>query len=488
MFALSSDRRIVLPTYTSGSENSLRTFLHVVPSQLHAFASFFSTIESQSALIANDSERQDKRQMQDQSLIARKVKNIRWFAAKLHAYSHLRVTDMVELCRRAKILSPQLRSELENVASKCTTCLQTGRPLNARKVSFSRVLSSFNEHIQIDFMFIAELGNLPILHMVDVGTGFSATVLMTSRDLDEAARFVELHWFNVHGPPRIVSGDPEMFKGSFKELLSRHYCKFDPRPARRHNKIGSVEAANNSLRVFVQRLLLDAEYARNTTGTRFSDYEILSRATFLSNVLYGSKKLSSFELARGYSPSICGTPQAPVSDALLQAHYEQAARRAIHRLLVSPSNRTQKRDVLIPRTPVYFFEKKGKRGSWNLGFVKRASDHIVEICRSSRLSGKALQVAFEDIRLAPKSSLLYELDQLELDKSIPDPSTSIFVGEDVEKSVSFEEDVEKNNSFDRDIGSPSVENTSVGKASSRPHTVQENPARARAGCSASWHG
>ena len=412
--------RVYLPIYAHGPKGSLRTFLNVVPSQISNFASFLSLSSNVYSKMPSGGAEEHF----SPSNSYRSQKRAKWFASKLHAYSHFRPKDMIEICRRAKILTPMLCKELQEAFEKCASCLQTGRPLHSRKVSFSRVLASFNDHVQIDFFFIQELGNLPILCMVDVSTGFASTVLMSSRDLDQTARFVEVYWFNVHGPPQIISGDPEMYKGPFKELLSRHYCEFAARPARRHNKIGSVEVSHRSIRVFVQRLLLDAEYTRNTLGVSFSDFEILSRATFLKNALYGSKKLSSFELARGYSPSICGTPQAPVGKKIAEAYREQVARRAIHKLLASPTSNPVPKELLPSKTPVYFFVKGTNKGKWELGFVKRAYDHFVELCRNSKMRGHVLQVAYEDIRLAPKSSLLFELDRLELDSFLPLAHTS----------------------------------------------------------------
>ena len=49
---------------------------------------------------------------------------------------------------------------------------------------------------------------------------------------------------------------------------------------------------------------------------------------------------------------------------------------------------------------------------------------MVELRRNSKLRGHVLKVAYEDIRLAPKSSLLFELDQLELDPFLPLALTS----------------------------------------------------------------
>ena len=89
--------------------------------------------------------------------------------------------------------------------------------------------------------------------------------------------------------------------------------EYAARPARRHNKIRSVESANATIRLFVQRLLVDDEHQGTARGTKKLLYEILSRATFLKNVLYGGKQASSFGLGRGFTPSLCGMRQSPLS-------------------------------------------------------------------------------------------------------------------------------------------------------------------------------
>ena len=190
---------------------------------------------------------------------------------KLHTYSYFHPNYMILLCRRAKLLTPLLKKELEEAFSKCKNCLQTGGPLHSRKVSLTRVLPSFSDHVQIDFLFSQELGNMPFVCILDFSTAFAVTVLMDSRDLDETARFTEVHWFDVHGAPYAISCDPEMYKGAFKQLFTRHNCELALRPARRHNKIGSFEASHRSIPVLVLRFLLDAENLRKTSGVIFSD-------------------------------------------------------------------------------------------------------------------------------------------------------------------------------------------------------------------------
>ncbi len=59
------------------------------------------------------------------------------------------------------------------------------------------MLRTFKEHAQVDFLFIKELGNAPILHVRDKATGYSETVELKSRDMDLVANT----WINSYGPP-----------------------------------------------------------------------------------------------------------------------------------------------------------------------------------------------------------------------------------------------------------------------------------------------
>ncbi len=81
--------------------------------------------------------------------------------------------------------------------------------LQNEKVSSDKLLRTFNDHVQVDFLFIRELGKEQILHVRDKATGYSATVILSSRDMNEVATaFVRL-WINSHGPPKAASADAE---------------------------------------------------------------------------------------------------------------------------------------------------------------------------------------------------------------------------------------------------------------------------------------
>ena len=117
-----------------------------------------------------------------------------------------------------------------------------------------------------------------------VGTGFSTTSLMSSW-VEDASRTIKTKWFDVNGPPQMLSGDLEFDNRVFRSLCTATEVQYATRPARRHIQIGSVESANATIRLFVQRLLMDDEHKSTVRGTRKLLYEILSRATFLEHFL-----------------------------------------------------------------------------------------------------------------------------------------------------------------------------------------------------------
>ncbi len=64
------------------------------------------------------------------------------------------------------------------------------------------------------------------------------------------------------------------------------------------------------------------------------------------------------------------------------------------------------------RTPVYYYVKGTRKGTWSLGYVSEAKEHIVEVSKNSKGIGHKILVAYEDIRFVPTSSLLYDMENI----------------------------------------------------------------------------
>lgn len=117
----------------------------------------------------------------------------------LHAYSQLHTDDLCVICERASILTPALRHSLYHVSRKCRSCAQNGRPHRSKKVSLSKLFETFNDNIQIDFMWITELTLHLILHTAGMSTSYFKFVLVPNREILSVKSAMERRWFHLHG-------------------------------------------------------------------------------------------------------------------------------------------------------------------------------------------------------------------------------------------------------------------------------------------------
>lgn len=99
----------------------------------------------------------------------------------------------------------------------------------------------------------------------------------------------------------------------------------EERPARSFYKNGIVERNSEGFEE-----ALDCLAKENTDA---SPAKIVDRALFLTSIFKESRILSTFELARGYLPSVAGILPAMVPYQLLGAHVKMAATRAVHKTL-----------------------------------------------------------------------------------------------------------------------------------------------------------
>ena len=139
--------KISLPTYTTSKPICLRTMLHVVPAQNVQLKMLHSSSNSASSAHSPVGRSQISSQK-------RQAKAARVLAVRLHTFTHLTAKDMKEICNVAGVLNPTFSQALDLVVHKCTCRKRSGRPIHARKVSFTGVLSDFNEHLQVDLLFI----------------------------------------------------------------------------------------------------------------------------------------------------------------------------------------------------------------------------------------------------------------------------------------------------------------------------------------------
>lgn len=261
------------------------------------------------------------------------------------------------------------------------------------------------------------------MNMTDTGTGYFELFLVTDRSMKTVIQAIESSWVCKHGAPLAISADDEYNRRLFHNYLVSHGIQFQPRPARRHNKLGIVERKNSTIKAIVSKL--DDERSDAWTET------LVSSASFQSNMFSGNKLLSSFELARGYWPSILGIPKTVATEELLKAHREQVAIRTIQRLLNSNAPTVTYKDMFNSGDPVWIHYRSSKNNEpveWIRGTVDHAEDHILVARRSNR--GPPMRVAYEDVRFAPRGALTAELLECSLETELcrsdrPTPEDSL---------------------------------------------------------------
>lgn len=329
-------------------------------------------------------------------------------AKRVHRFSHASVNDMVRLMAPTGFDKAKIFEACSKVFSACAICAASGRPADKRKVSTTHLNAAFNEEVQSDFFYVyIREKKYEILNMIDLGTRYGERAMTTSRSADEIKRMFEIFWFYRHGAPRNFSADHEFCRPVLKRFLDTHAIKLNPRPSRSSNKTGRVERNNGLFKMVLERL--------QKADTKATPELLIARTSFITNLLRGSKVMSAFQLARGFTPSILGIPRQIVSQELLDVHVERESLRALEKIMRSKTPGVLDKDQLAPGTDVFVYHKSSKHtepNQWVRATVIEASEHAVSCRRRAR--GPPMSVSYNDIRLMPRGPLTQELMMEEL--------------------------------------------------------------------------
>lgn len=202
----------LVPTYRdSVSEASLRTYLSILPTSKESIRYFGlslrTTIHSTGGIIPKSL---------SYGLLSRRLVH------RLHVYSKIHPEDIWTLCSRAGILTPARRYSILNISRKRRSCVQMGGPHGSRKVYLSKLFDSLNDKIQIDFIWISELTDQPILNIVDVATPYSECAVVPTREISDVIYSLGRRRFHLHSPPKSISGDVK-FQRSSESTNFLHY-------------------------------------------------------------------------------------------------------------------------------------------------------------------------------------------------------------------------------------------------------------------------
>lgn len=173
-------------------------------------------------------------------------------------------------------------------------------------------------------MFHSKQKEQTIFVMTDTCTRYTEAALIKISNKDDTCRAIQHRWVSKHDVPDAVSGDDVHRKPMLRWLDIHHVC-FEPRPARRHNKTGFVERKIHTLKIILRKLQIE--------NCDDDPCELVTRAAFLSKVFVRNNVVCSFQLVRGYQPSIVRIPPEVMAQELLNTHVLQVAIRAFQTVL-----------------------------------------------------------------------------------------------------------------------------------------------------------
>lgn len=360
-------------------------------------------------------------------------------AKRVHRFGHASASDMIELMKPSGYDVAKIREACNKVYSACAICAASGRPADKRKVSTTHVNSAFNNELQSDFCYVYIRGKkCEVLNMMDIGTRYGERIMTTSRSAEEIKRVFETHWFYKHGAPANFSADQEFCRPVLKRFLDEHAIKLNARPSRASNKTGRVERNNGVFKLILDRL--------QRADSKSAPDVLIARASFMTNLIRGSRIMNAFQLARGYAPSILGIPKRIMSEDLLHAHVERESTRALERIMRAKDARTLDQAQLPTGTDVFVYHHSSKHcepNEWVPATVVNAEKHIVVCKRRNR--GHPMKVSYNDVRIMPRGQLTEELMQQDL----ADEEMERYAAEDNENLIKRDNEAGLSNGHER---------------------------------------
>ena len=128
----------------------------------------------------------------------------------------------------------------------------------------------------------------------------------------------------------------------------------------------------------------------------------LAVACYISNIMYGNRTASSFELVRGYTPSVEGTGQKFLTQKFIDAYKAIEARRMIARIVKARPEAIQPDIEIGEKVLVLLPGGSRRRGHWEehqVNEVRKDGSVVIEEGRKTRI------IAREDVRKFPANRL-----------------------------------------------------------------------------------
>ena len=305
-----------------------------------------------------------------------------------HVCGHSSYGDIRTLLQRNQLWNEDVQKYLSSIVERCPNCIASSSPPSNRKVSISGINRQFNDVVCVDHFW---LDGQCMFHIMDSFSRFSVAQPVESTALVDTTIIFESMWISQFWPPGSVQGDLAFQHDQFQAFLTMYGIDFRPVAPRRHHK-NLLEPKHGVIRAIFLRL-------RNASPN--SDIKLHAvTAVRISNEMYGTDTLSSFEIAKGYTKPVDNTilPQSTPQE-LLDAHHELKAKRKLTLMLRSQVSK----DICVNAgdlVQVYIQKDKEKKGKWSSPRTVLKIDKDSGIVTVPGSTGRPSSFAVEDVRLA----------------------------------------------------------------------------------------
>ena len=270
---------------------------------------------------------------------------------------------------------------------------------------------------------------------MDTVTRFSACLPCTTTNMTESVFALQTVWLNQFWPPQHIHGDQAFYAQEFQNFLKLYDIGFRSVPSRRHSK-NPLEPKHGVIRSIYIRLKSSAKKNKLI----LSDELLAMQAVSISNDLYGSDTLSSFEMTKGFTKPLSSNNQPiPVPEDVIAAHETLKAKRKLNLILRSHKFETPHISV-GDQVQIFVKNDQGKFGKWLSARPVIKIDVNAGSVTVPGSKGHTITAAFEDTRHAIIDDDLAELVQTaidDIDSQLDEIISSESISEDIATNLSL---------------------------------------------------
>lgn len=228
------------------------------------------------------------------------------------------------LLERNKLWYPAASQYLKPIIDKCESCLTAFDPFPSQRVSITSLNRSFNEIVCLDQFFLDDIRLFPAM---DTVSRYSTCQITPTASRTDSIIAFEASWLSQFCNPQFLQSDSAFSNYESDSFIKSRVIRLQHVPHRRHDK-NPLE----SKRHVIRSIYLKLKHASPKPATEALSYQ----AVTVSNDLYGSDTVSSFEIAKGFTKPIDSTSsRSLVCLDIVDAHEQIISKRRLNMIIRS---------------------------------------------------------------------------------------------------------------------------------------------------------